>query len=105
MKEGTAVVVTTAHRGVFFGRIAQVKSNGATSSRKLAPGRIELTDARCCVYWSRETRGVVGLAATGPASGSKITRAAPRVTLWGVTAVMECSPEAVTAWEAEPWSE
>ena len=93
MKERTAVVVTTKHRGVFFGLIATAE-----------PGTVELTEARCCVYWSEDTKGVVGLAANGPAPGSRVTPPAPRITLFGVTAIMECTPGAVIAWEREPWS-
>ena len=93
MTEGTAVVVTTKHRGVFFGLIATVE-----------PGTVELTDARGCVYWSAETKGVVGLAANGPATGSRVSPPAPQIILYGVTAIMQCTPRAVIAWERGPWS-
>lgn len=92
---GTPVVVTTAHRGVFFGYLA----NGIRDSKTA-----ELTEARMCLYWSAETRGVMGLASGGPAKGSKIGPAVPRMTLQDVTAVMDATPEAVTAWQAALWS-
>lgn len=88
-----AVVVTTDKRGVFFGYAT--KTDGDT---------IRLTRARMAVYWSADVRGVVGLAATGPTSGCRITRAAPAIELRGVTSVMNVEPEAVVAWEREIWS-
>jgi hypothetical protein len=87
------LVVTTAHRGVFFGY--GEPSDGST---------IRLERARMCVYWPKETRGVVGLASDGPKRGSKVGPAAPAITLRDVTAVMEVSEEAAQAWEKGPWS-
>jgi|SRR3990167_3197491 len=92
-----AVLVTTdsTRRGVFFGYL---ESFDRTTQIAV------LTQARLCVYWSRETHGVFGLAAKGPAAGSKIGPAVPRIELNGVTAVCECSDEAVAAMEKEPWA-
>lgn len=87
------LVVTTEHRGVFFGY-------GVPTSES----EIRLEKARMCVYWSADVKGVVGLAATGPSSLCKIGLAAPAITLRGVTSVMECSPEAAAAWEKGPWA-
>jgi hypothetical protein len=87
------LVVTTQHRGVFFGY-------GDASDADT----IRLTDARMCVYWSANVKGVLGLAVTGPKSGCKIGPAIPAITLRGVTAVMEATPEAVEAWEKSTWS-
>ena len=86
------VVVTTKHRGVFFGTL---------DSRE--PDHIVLTDSRMCVYWSRETKGVVGLANTGPLHGSKVTQSAPKIELVDVTAIMHCTDSAVDKWESAPW--
>jgi hypothetical protein len=83
-----AVVVTTEFRGVFFG-YAEDTSGDA----------IRLKRARNCIYWSKATGGFMGLAATGPAKGSRIGATAD-VDLRKVTAVLEASPEAVQAWEA-----
>jgi hypothetical protein len=88
------VVVTTEHRGVFAGDPAE----------PLKDKQITLKNARMCIYWSTDVKGVVGLAATGPTKNCKITAPAPAITLEAVTAVMECSPEAAKAWEAEPWA-
>jgi len=87
------LVVTTAHRGVFFGYA--VPSDDPT---------ITLRDARMCVYWPVDTHGVCGLANAGPSIGAKISPKVSRLILQNVTSVMVCSPEAVIAWESEPWS-
>lgn len=87
------VVVTTAHRGVFFGELE--RRDGT---------EVVLVNARNCLYWSKETKGFVGLAATGPLSGSRISPAAPKLELVGVTAVLHCSEEAAKRWEDGAWS-
>ena len=88
-----ALVITTAHRGVFFGY--GIPSDSAT---------IRIERARMAVYWPSDNHGVVGLASKGPISGAKIGPAAPAITLRDITAVMECTPEAVKRWEAAPWT-
>lgn len=91
------VVVTTDKdkRGVFGGYL---------ESYDPQTPRTVLTDARMAVYWSCETRGVLGLASIGPQKGSRISPAIPRIELEGVTAVMDCTPEAIILWEQSPWS-
>jgi len=81
------VIVTTdsRRRGVFFGTF---KSGDVGSP-------VELTDARMIVYWSAATHGVLGLAATGPADGSRVGPTVPQIRLDGVTAIIDCTPEAV----------
>ena len=92
MNEGErAVVVTTAHRGVFFGYATDV--SGET---------IKLRAARNCIYWSEKVRGVMGLAATGPDKQSRVGPAAD-IELRHITSVIACTPAAVAAWEAQPW--
>lgn len=88
-----AVVVTTAHRGVFFGYAEPSDGNTITLER-----------ARMCIFWPAMTHGVVGLANAGPGPGSRVSPAAPSMLLRNVTAVMGCTPEATAAWEREPWS-
>lgn len=87
-----AVLVTTLHRGVFFGYAKE--TSGKT---------IKLRAARCCVYWPREQKGFLGLASTGPLSGAKVGPAAD-IELRDITSVSECPPAAVTAWESAPWA-
>lgn len=88
-----ALVVTT-QKGVFFGY------GTVDPASKL----ITLENARMAIYWSAASKGVVGLAAGGPAQGSRISLAAPVLYLNDITAVMEASPEAIVAWEKGPWN-
>lgn len=91
------IVVTTEHRGVFFGYVSQDADLTAKTMR--------LEQCRMCVYWPSEQHGVLGLAAgSGPMSGSKITPAIPALTIHDITAVAECTQEAAEGWEQEPWN-
>lgn len=92
--EEIAVVVTTEHRGVFFGYIDPENSKGDI---------IAMRGARNCVYWSTGVRGFMGLAATGPDKQSKVGPAAD-IEVRKITSVIKCSEEAIKAWEAAPWS-
>lgn len=91
---GEHVVVTTSHRGVFFGQLAGPR-DGKT---------VRLTGAQMCVYWSADVQGVLGLARSGPSKSCKVTRSVPGITtLHDVTAVMDATGEAVDAWQDRPW--
>lgn len=85
------VVVTTAHRGVFFGYATE--TDGET---------IALKRARLCIYWSAEVRGFMGLAAAGPSKSCRVGPAAD-ITLRNITAVLEVSAAAAEKWEKAPW--
>jgi hypothetical protein len=87
-----AVLVTTVHRGVFFGYAT--KTDGAT---------IKLRAARNCIYWPVENKGFLGLASDGPADGARVGPAAD-IELRDITCVAECTPAAIEAWERAPWS-
>jgi hypothetical protein len=87
-----AVVVTTSHRGVFFGYATD--TTGAI---------INLRAARNCLYWPATQKGFIGLAANGPVSGARIGPSAD-IELRDITSVSICTPEAVVAWEKAPWS-
>lgn len=91
-KAERAVVVTTAHRGVFFGYATD--TDGET---------ISLKRARLCVYWSSDIRGFMGLAANGPGEACRIGPPAD-IELWAITSVVAVTPEATKKWEAAPWS-
>lgn len=82
-----AVIVTTAHRGVFYGWAAD--TDGET---------IFLRGARLCIYWSADLRGFMGMAATGPTKDCKIGPRAD-ITLRSITSVVEVSDEAQKRWE------
>jgi hypothetical protein len=89
----TPVLVTTLHRGVFFGYTNDYSSDTIT-----------LQDARMAIYWSADVKGCFGLASSGP---SKSCRIGPPATIQvrNVTAVALVSEKAVKAWEKAPWSE
>jgi hypothetical protein len=72
--KGRAVLVTTEHRGVFFGY-----------ARKTDGGTIDLK------------------ASNGPTSGCRIGPAAD-ITLRKITAVLAVTPEAERAWLGAPWT-
>src|SRR3989304_5265507 len=91
MGQERPVIVTTAHRGVFFG-----------SARATAGETITLRRARLCLYWSRDVRGFMGLASTGPTASCRIGPAAD-VTLRHITAVLGGTPDATIAGGRAPW--
>jgi hypothetical protein len=91
-KKERAVLVTTAHKGVFFGYAAD--TGGAS---------IALRGARNCVYWSTDVKGFLGLASTGPTKGCRIGPAAD-IEVRDITCVAEVTEDAVKAWEAAPWT-
>jgi hypothetical protein len=86
-----AVIVTTEHRGVFFGYASETDGE-----------KIELKRARLCVYWSDDLHGFMGLAAMGPSKDCRVGPAAD-ITLRKITSVVEVTKEAVEKWEAAPW--
>lgn len=92
-KSKVPLVVTTAHKGVFFGY-------GVPTTEKT----IRIERAQMCVYWSSDVKSVVGLAATGPTKSCRVGPPAPAMTLQDVTGVIEASPEAEKQWKEQPWS-
>lgn len=89
---GRPVIVTTAHRGVFFGYADD--TTGET---------IHLQRSRLCVYWSADLRGFMGLAVSGPSKSCRIGPPA-NITLRNVTAVVEVNEAAAANWESAPWN-
>lgn len=81
------VLVTTSHRGVFFGYTT------AASGDEL----VHLKRARMAIIFGT-TRGIMELCETGPTSNSKISARAD-LELRSITAVMEVTPAAVQKWE------
>lgn len=94
-KKLTPVMVTTAHRGVFFGY--------AAPGTDFAADKIKISEARMCVYWSSDCKGVLGLASSGPTDTCKVGPKVPSITLRDVTSVSEVSDAATARWEAAPW--
>jgi hypothetical protein len=98
MSDGRIPVLITTNkdlRGVFFGYIDPEDAEKDT---------IRVTDVQMAVYWCGDVHGVLGLAATGPLKGSRITKPAKSGIIKGITLVAECSKEAVKAWKSTPWS-
>lgn len=81
------VLVTTKHRGVFYGE--EVDRVG---------DKITLGSARCAIKWGT-SRGFVELASDGPNGKSLIGAVAPKIELYDVTSVTEVSEKAAQAWE------
>jgi hypothetical protein len=86
-----AVLVTTSHRGVFFGYATET---GAET--------IKLRSARNCIYWPTDNKGFMGLANMGPVKGARVGPAAD-IELRDITSVAEVTTAAVAAWESAPW--
>ena len=87
-----AVLVTTAHKGVFFGYANETSGN-----------TIKLRAARLAVYWTNDMRGFMGLASLGPSKGCRIGPPAD-IELRDITAVVEVCDKAASAWESGPWA-
>lgn len=88
------VLVTTAHRGVFFG----YTSDPANAKE------ISLRRCRMAVQWSADCRGVLGLAAAGPTAGCRISPPADCESLRDITGIWTISEAAAQAWETAPWN-
>ena len=81
------VIVTTEHRGVFFGYATDTSGD-----------RIHLKRARMAIYWGT-TRGLMELCETGPTAKSRLSARAD-LEARKVTAVFDVTPEAAKAWES-----
>jgi hypothetical protein len=86
------VLVTTAHRGVFFGYARQTDGE-----------RIKLRAARLVVRWTSEMRGFMGLANMGPSASCRIGPPAD-IELRNITSVSEVTADAAERFESAPWS-
>lgn len=87
-----AVLVTTEHRGIFFGYATATDGDV-----------IKLRACRNVLYWSADVRGFLGLAKDGPSSKCRI---GPQADFQArkVTGVAEVTPAAVARFEAAPWA-
>lgn len=84
-----AVLVTTGHRGVFFGYTTD--DDGEV---------MRLSRARMAIYWGT-TRGVMELAEAGPNTNSKISARAD-LHVRHIDMVAAVTPAAVERWELHP---
>lgn len=87
-----AVLVTTAHRGVFFGHVKD--------DAKL-PAEITVTGARNCLYWEG-VGGFLGLASKGPTRSCRIGASVAELQLFSITSVTPVEEAAIAAWEQAP---
>lgn len=87
------VLVTTEHRGVFFGYL----------TGEPTPEKVTLTNVRNVLYWPARVRGYGGLCAQGPNADCRIGPAMPDAILYKITGVHGCTDVAAKAFEAAPW--
>lgn len=90
---GRPVLVTTEHRGVFFGYL----KGEATAAQ------VTLDRPRNVLYWPTAQKGFLGLCTTGPVAECRIGPAAEESTLFKITGVFGCTAAARDAFEAAPW--
>lgn len=88
------VVITTAHRGVFFGYIAPSDECNKT---------LVVWRCRNCLSWASDSKGFLGLGAVGPIGEARIGPAVRRIILHDVTAIFDVEPAAVLVWETAPF--
>ncbi len=88
------VLVTTAHRGVFFGYLG--------SEYKAGDSTAILTNPRNCLYWSKQCGGFMGLAANGPVGDSRVGACPSRSEIRNITSVTDVSEAAAKVWTEKP---
>jgi hypothetical protein len=90
-----AVLVTTSHRGVFFGY--------AGDNYKPGDSIVHLRAARNVIYWPTSNHGFLGLAAMGPKADARVGPPAD-IELRDITCVAQCTAEAADKFGAFKWS-
>lgn len=86
------VLVTTLHRGVFFG----------FTSAKDGDETVRLGKCRNVLYWPTECKGFLGLAANGPVKGARLGPAVDSIELRDITSVTDMSAAVGSTFEAFP---
>lgn len=89
------VVITTKHRGVFFGEIDRAD---------VEKDVIEVHNKRNCLRWAGGLKGFIDLAVSGPNAACRVGPAAPQAWVRDVTDILLCTPEAAACWAAAPWA-
>ena len=90
-KLGKPVLVTTEHRGVFFGYLELGEDEGCKD-------KLVLRNVRCAIYWAG-TGGFLSLASDGPNENCRIGDEATRVILHDITSVSDCTDVAAKRWD------
>lgn len=83
------VIVTTEHRGVFFGYV---------EDESKAPAEIVLTEMRNVIYWPSSVGGVFGLASNGPNKETRLGAKIKKIKVYKVTAIFDVEPDALKKW-------
>lgn len=91
------VLVTTLHRGVFFGYLE------SEDMPKSLPNSITLKKLRNCLTWKSAVKGFIGLAVNGPTKDCKIGPAIEEMVLYDVTSIGNVTEKAAQKWEDAPW--
>lgn len=89
------VLVTTEHRGVFFGYIDEADAT---------KDQVKLYEKQMCTYYSSDMRGVFGLAKFGPSKTCKIGAPVPWAIIKNITSIVLCTEEAAKNWAKAPWA-
>jgi len=90
MGDRIGVLVTTLHKGVFFGFILPENIENKAVLR--------MHRARNCIYWAASVGGFLGLASGGPNMECRVGKEAPQIILHDITSVTICTQEAIDAW-------
>ena len=89
------LIICTLHKGVFY---------GWGDPKSIVDKTIRIEKAQMCISWTSDIRGVTGLANVGPSKSCRVGLPVPAMTLYDVTAIFECAPEAIATWEKAPWN-
>lgn len=89
--ERRVIVRTVGPAGVHYGRLVDYVDHGQTAT-------VTLVESRRLWHWKISQAGATGslsdLAVHGPAAGSRLAPAVPRVVVQGVCEVVDCRAEA-----------
>lgn len=89
------VLVSTSQKFLIFGWIEH--------DQPLEEPYIVIYDSQLVVYFSAETKGLWGLAAAGPAAGSRVSAPVPRTLIKDALAVLYCTPDAASEFRSVTW--
>lgn len=95
------ILITTAHRGVFFASIDEQQleeyKKNATTELGAPKHLVNLKNCRMAIYWGT-TKGVMQLATEGPTNSSKIGAPADVDIMHDVTAIFSVTDKAAEKW-------